>query len=63
MVSRTSAEVPGVAFSRIRCRCSHLPTHHMVVVPIGTSASYRLDPTGPCAICGESICKKYQPGG
>ncbi|MGD1099192.1 MAG: hypothetical protein ABR888_02455 [Thermoplasmata archaeon] len=48
---------------RPRCRCGHLPTHHMEVVAIGTSASFRLQPTGPCALCGEAVCHRYTPGG
>ena len=46
-----------------RCRCGHLPTHHMEVVAIGSSASFRLVPTGPCSLCGESVCRRYTPGG
>ncbi|MCI4339011.1 MAG: hypothetical protein L3J68_01595 [Thermoplasmata archaeon] len=48
---------------RARCRCGHLPTHHMVVVPVGVSASFRLEPSGPCAICGDAVCRKFTPGG
>ncbi|HLM70745.1 MAG TPA: hypothetical protein VK423_05135 [Thermoplasmata archaeon] len=46
-----------------RCRCGHLPTHHMEVVAIGSTASFRLTPTSSCAVCGESICRHYTPGG
>jgi len=45
-----------------RCRCGHLPTHHMVVVPVGATGNYRLEPTGPCALCGEGTCRKFSPG-
>jgi hypothetical protein len=34
----------------------------MVVVPIGTSGNFRLEPSGPCALCGEGICRKFSPG-
>ncbi|MGP8075504.1 MAG: hypothetical protein ACLP8Y_02035 [Thermoplasmata archaeon] len=46
-----------------RCRCGHLPTHHMEVAGIGRTASFRLAPTGPCVLCGESVCRRYTPGG
>jgi len=49
--------------ARPRCRCGHLPTHHMEVVPVGTTANYQLKPTGPCYLCGESVCHRYTPGG
>ncbi|HXY46905.1 MAG TPA: hypothetical protein VEK13_03280 [Thermoplasmata archaeon] len=62
MVSRATTETAGESFSRARCRCGHLPTHHMVVVPIGSTFSFRLEPTGPCAICGEAVCRRFQPG-
>jgi len=47
---------------KARCRCGHLPTHHMVVVPVGTTGNYCLDPSGPCALCGEGVCRKFAPG-
>jgi len=34
----------------------------MVVVPIGTSGNYRLEATGPCALCGEGACRAFAPG-
>jgi hypothetical protein len=34
----------------------------MIVAPIAEGASFRLDPNGPCAICGEGACKRYAPG-
>ncbi len=49
--------------ARARCRCGHLPTHHMVVVPTAGAGNFRLDPSGPCAICGEAVCRKFTPGG
>jgi len=48
---------------RPRCRCGHLPTHHMEVVPVPGTASFQLKPTGPCLLCGESVCHRYSPGG
>jgi hypothetical protein len=35
----------------------------MVVVRLETSANWRLQPTGPCEICGEATCKRFTPGG
>ena len=61
MASRVAAE--SFTPMRTRCRCGHLPTHHMVVVPVGDSANFRLDPSGPCVICGEANCKRFTPGG
>jgi hypothetical protein len=61
MRSRLSLETPFPPF-RARCRCGHLPTHHMVVVPVGTSGNYRLEPAGLCALCGEGTCRKYGTG-
>ncbi|HTT72974.1 MAG TPA: hypothetical protein VMG99_02325 [Thermoplasmata archaeon] len=46
-----------------RCRCGHLPTHHMVVVPTASAVGFQLAPTGPCAICGEAGCRRFQPAG
>jgi hypothetical protein len=48
---------------RGRCRCGHYPTHHMVTKVLAGSASYRLDPVGPCSICGASACPAYVPAG
>ncbi len=48
---------------RPRCRCGHFPTSHMEVAAIGATASFQLLPNGPCAICGESVCHRYTPGG
>ncbi|MFZ0699387.1 MAG: hypothetical protein WAN74_04265 [Thermoplasmata archaeon] len=47
---------------RFRCRCGHLLTNHMQVEAILGSASFRLEPTGPCAVCGEGLCRKFSPG-
>ncbi|HTZ61966.1 MAG TPA: hypothetical protein VMC82_04945 [Thermoplasmata archaeon] len=58
-----SADDAAPSPSRARCRCGHLPTHHMVVIAVAGNANYRLEPSGPCAICGESVCKKFTPGG
>lgn len=62
MRTRLAVDAPPPPPLRSRCRCGHLPTHHMAVAPIGTSGNYRLEPTAPCAICGEGICRKYSPG-
>ncbi len=56
------AATPPTTPARGRCRCGHLPTHHMVVVPATTSANFRLDPSGPCILCGEAACRRYTPG-
>ncbi|MCI4365492.1 MAG: hypothetical protein L3K10_05470 [Thermoplasmata archaeon] len=48
---------------KARCQCGHLPTHHMVVVAIGLSGGFRLEPSGPCALCGEATCRRFTPGG
>jgi hypothetical protein len=45
------------------CRCGHLPTHHMTVQPAASSGNYRLEPSGPCALCGEGVCRKFTPTG
>ncbi|MGP8158074.1 MAG: hypothetical protein ACLPWO_00450 [Thermoplasmata archaeon] len=61
-----SAAASGAATRPVahpRCRCGHLPTHHMGVVAIGSTASFRLLPSGPCALCGEAVCHRYTPGG
>ncbi len=61
MHGRVTVENAAVPL-RARCRCGHLPTHHMVVVPMGSSGNFRLEPSGPCALCGEAVCRKYSPG-
>ncbi len=61
MASESTNEPP--APNRARCRCGHLPTHHMVVVAVGASGNFRLEPSGPCAICGEAVCRKFATGG
>jgi hypothetical protein len=63
MTGRSAGEVPAPAVSKTRCRCGHLPTHHMVVAPVGSSGNFRLDPSGPCALCGEAVCRHFTPGG
>ncbi|HLN50763.1 MAG: hypothetical protein ACLQD9_03165 [Thermoplasmata archaeon] len=62
MASRGETGVPHPP-SRGRCRCGHLATHHMVVKPVEGSASFRLEPSGPCQVCGEALCRKFTPGG
>ncbi len=44
-----------------RCRCGHWPGDHMVVVPIGTTGNFRLEPSGPCALCGDTVCLHFAP--
>ncbi|HXQ48170.1 MAG TPA: hypothetical protein VN842_00105 [Thermoplasmata archaeon] len=61
MRPRVMVESPVLPL-RARCRCGHLPTHHMVVLPVGASGNFRLEPSGPCALCGEGICRKFSPG-
>ncbi|MGA8543091.1 MAG: hypothetical protein WB947_06100 [Thermoplasmata archaeon] len=63
MVGKPESAPSPLVTARARCRCGHLPTHHMLVVPVGSSASFRLDPSGPCALCGEGVCRKFTPGG
>ncbi|MEM0129460.1 MAG: hypothetical protein QXG65_04805 [Thermoplasmata archaeon] len=46
---------------RVRCACGHLPTHHMRVVPVDAGGNQRLDPSGPCEICGPAICAEFRP--
>ncbi|MCI4340748.1 MAG: hypothetical protein L3K06_05495 [Thermoplasmata archaeon] len=48
---------------RNRCKCGHFPTTHVQVALItGKDGSgYRLDPTGPCATCRDSICPRFTP--
>ncbi|MCI4370696.1 MAG: hypothetical protein L3J81_05140 [Thermoplasmata archaeon] len=62
MVGRAFEVGPEVA-SAHRCRCGHYPTTHMRVVPAGGSAagSFRLEPVGPCQVCGESSCRRFAP--
>lgn len=62
MSQRTGGEPEPTPPNRHRCRCGHFPTDHMVVVPVGASGNFRLDPSGPCALCGESVCRKFAPG-
>ncbi|MFY9717708.1 MAG: hypothetical protein WAK40_07245 [Thermoplasmata archaeon] len=40
-----------------RCRCGHWATDHMVVAAIRGTASFRLDPSGPCRRCGAGSCR------
>lgn len=50
------------ASPRVVCRCGHLPGAHMRVVPIGSGGSiggFRLDPSGPCAVCGSPRCAAF----
>jgi hypothetical protein len=56
-------ETGGSEPARNRCRCGHYPTTHMRVAPIGPGAggSFRLDPEGPCAVCGEASCRRFTP--
>jgi len=35
----------------------------MVVVRTGSSASFHLEATGPCALCGEAECRRFTAGG
>ncbi|MHB1931768.1 MAG: hypothetical protein ACYCPV_02095 [Thermoplasmata archaeon] len=60
MADRTMAR-PSTEARAFRCRCGHLPSDHMVVVPIGTSGSFRLDPQGPCALCAAAVCPRFSP--
>ncbi|HXQ94818.1 MAG TPA: hypothetical protein VN864_06620 [Thermoplasmata archaeon] len=46
---------------RNRCRCGHFPTTHLLVAPIAAGSGFLLEPTGPCAICRESVCPKFAP--
>jgi len=62
MPGRASEEAEGGGGARHRCRCGHFPTDHMTVQPVGTSGNFRLEPSGPCAVCGESACRRYAPG-
>ncbi len=63
MPRRTAAESEPTTPNRHRCRCGHFPTDHMVVTPVGASGNFRLDPSGPCTICGEGVCRKFTAGG
>jgi hypothetical protein len=63
MTVRTAEEEGSRAPARYRCRCGHFPTDHMVVLPVGSSGNFRLEASGPCALCGESLCRKFTPGG
>ncbi|HYA57508.1 MAG TPA: hypothetical protein VEH57_03480 [Thermoplasmata archaeon] len=62
MVGRTAPALTG-GTAHGRCRCGHLPTHHMVVVATSATANFRLEPSGPCVLCGEAGCRKYVPAG
>ena len=62
MAARGATGPAMTGFLKARCRCGHLPTHHMVVESVGTTGNYRLVPSGPCAICGELVCRVYAPG-
>lgn len=61
-----AAAAPGGATrlaGGVRCRCGHLPTQHMEVEAIASTASFRLVPTASCSLCGEALCRRYTPGG
>ncbi|MHB1434498.1 MAG: hypothetical protein ACYCPN_01125 [Thermoplasmata archaeon] len=61
MAARSTSR-PPIEPRPFLCRCGHLPTHHMVVAPIGATSSFRLDPTGACALCGAALCARFAPG-
>jgi hypothetical protein len=63
MGTRSATEMVSSLFVRSRCTCGHLPTHHMVVQPLADSFNFRLAAQGPCAICGESVCKRFTASG
>jgi hypothetical protein len=46
-----------------RCRCGHYPVAHMRVVAVGpaSAGSSRLEPSGPCEVCGAAACAKFVP--
>ncbi|HTT15916.1 MAG TPA: hypothetical protein VMH49_00955 [Thermoplasmata archaeon] len=46
---------------RGRCRCGHYPSQHMVTRAIPGSSNVRLEPSGPCVLCGEGTCRVYAP--
>jgi hypothetical protein len=60
---RVAVDTSAAPPFRALCRCGHLPTHHMQVVPTRESGGYRLEPSGPCGLCGEGVCRKFSPGG
>ncbi|MCI4362588.1 MAG: hypothetical protein L3J77_05305 [Thermoplasmata archaeon] len=64
MVARSHPTEPSVASPR-RCRCGHFPSAHMRVTPVGAGSpgNFGLEPTGPCAICGELGCARFAPVG
>ncbi|HXW67846.1 MAG TPA: hypothetical protein VEL82_08250 [Thermoplasmata archaeon] len=62
MAGRWAEGASSAAPGRARCRCGHLPTHHMVVVPLSGAAGARLEASGPCAVCGEAACRHYSAG-
>ncbi|MCI4317183.1 MAG: hypothetical protein L3J96_01470 [Thermoplasmata archaeon] len=61
MPGRTEGRGP-IEAARNRCRCGHYPTSHMRVVPVAESGSFRLEPNGPCSLCGEAACRQFTPG-
>ncbi|MGA8303963.1 MAG: hypothetical protein WA691_00650 [Thermoplasmata archaeon] len=63
MALPTPSGLGAGAPTRARCRCGHWPTQHMVVRPVEGSANFRLEPSGPCGVCGEAECRKFAPGG
>ena len=60
---RAAVETPVPARVANRCACGHAPTTHMIVVAIsdGGLGGFRLDPDGPCALCGSGSCARYAP--
>ncbi|HZY70250.1 MAG TPA: hypothetical protein VFF67_04645 [Thermoplasmata archaeon] len=57
----TGRSAVGPEPARNRCRCGHFPATHMRVLPVtdGHAGGYRLDPSGPCTICGEAACARF----
>ncbi|MFI5414956.1 MAG: hypothetical protein ACHQ16_04730, partial [Candidatus Lutacidiplasmatales archaeon] len=62
MVARAAPTGPN-ASGPARCRCGHYPTSHMRVAPVGAGSpgNFRLEPTGPCAVCGDAGCARFTP--
>ncbi|HKV90836.1 MAG TPA: hypothetical protein VJQ43_06565, partial [Thermoplasmata archaeon] len=52
-------DATAVAAGGRRCSCGHYPTSHMRVVALPGSASFSLEPTGPCQLCGEAGCRRF----
>ncbi|MCI4328890.1 MAG: hypothetical protein L3J86_04835 [Thermoplasmata archaeon] len=63
-MSPPTRRAPPMEPSRHLCACGHFPGDHVRVVPIpsgGSGGGFRLEMTGPCAVCGSVVCPAFGP--